>query len=276
MVAGGRGRGQGHPWTSEAGDLADPAAPLSPGWCPYDNRPRRRDFARQAPRVRLPRTVIRSARPAQMPAYRYVNIVLIGTFNPAIFQPEWFRTHDLLPEAEVNAATSVREKMYVANDAAMIDFGSVKLEVITDRWAITTDRPDWFTDIGSLVTSIFDLLSHTPVKVFGANFIEHWPKDRASADDVVKRWLPLEPLAKIIGTPVRLGGSVHSEWEGYRTTLWLEPSTQLKGGIFATQNYELTLKHGVPELLTVLRRDWEKLLLRAKSVTDILLTPPAG
>lgn len=209
-----------------------------------------------------------------MASYRSTNIVLIGTFNPAIFQPEWFRTHELLPDAEIEAATSPGPgKLLVSSDAAMIRFASVALDVFSERWSLSTERPDWAGDLGPLTSSVFELLRHTPIRTIGINVVEHWPKERGASTDVVKKWLPLDDLARTVGTPLRVGGIVRADWTGYQASLVLEPSVTLKEGTYISQNFEKPIKKGVDELIQLLRADWTNVLARATTVVDAILGP---
>jgi hypothetical protein len=240
----------------------------------------------QARRPRTPRSEdlapksIRMIPSAKLAAYRHMNIVLVGTFNPAIFQPEWFRANELLPDSEVDYATSTKlppgsqQRLFVSGDGTVVAFESVRLDVIADRWTLSTERPDWFADLGGLATSIFELLKHTPVSTFGVNLAEHWPKERATGAAIEERWLPLAPLARVIGERVRLGATVHATWGDYRVTLALEPSVRLQDGVYVFQNYEWSLRKGANEFAAVLGRDWTKLLSRTKEVTEAILGSP--
>src|SRR5690606_38321827 len=96
--------------------------------------------------------------------YLGMNNVVLGRFNPAIFQPKWFSQHDLLAEAEVQAAESEEGEsggLVVTHRATVVNFESLQLDVQPDRWILSTSRVDWINDLGLIAASVFRLLPHT-------------------------------------------------------------------------------------------------------------------
>jgi hypothetical protein len=107
--------------------------------------------------------------------------VLIGSFNPAIFQPMWFAKEDLIDERDANTAQNV----IVTQDLTVfsIDTGfQFKLQVDKSRFVLTTRNPAHFIVLRDLVTQTFEILEHTPVRQLGINRDVHY---RVSTDD---RW----------------------------------------------------------------------------------------
>ena len=143
-----------------------------------------------------------------MPGYRHTSVVVIGSFNPAIFQPEWFRSNDLLPASEIDFTTvefphgsGVQrrpQRVLVANDAAIVEFESLQLQVVQNRWMLVTERADWQGDLGKIAHDVFALLPHTPVRIVGFNVVVHAAPKRP-ASEVLGRLLPLDELGSIAG-----------------------------------------------------------------------------
>jgi hypothetical protein len=201
--------------------------------------------------------------------YFEASAVALGRFNPAIFQPEWFRANEVLPEAEIEAAESgTAGKTFVTNDVTSVSFNSLRVDVQQERWSITTTRPDWKKDIGVIAGSIFRLLLHTPIHTVGFNYNIHRQLvgGESAAKRALGRWVPVEPLAKAVGTPIHIGGAVRSDWNGYRVTFILDSSVRLKGGVYVGQNYERKDVHGAGEFGKLLETDWPKVMARSEEL----------
>jgi hypothetical protein len=92
------------------------------------------------------------------------SIVLLGSFNPRIFQPFWFAMQGLIrPEEAEKAELKLVHPQITAFDIA--DFA--QLQVSHDRFAVTTlKEPVLLRD---LVLGVFQVLEHTPVRAMGIN-----------------------------------------------------------------------------------------------------------
>ena len=200
-----------------------------------------------------------------MEDYRQATVVLTGSFNPAIFYPEWFREQEILPEIEVSSAESATD-LVITRQATVIRFMSLRLEALGERWTLTSERPDWFKDLGPITTSIFDKLPHTPVKALTMTFLEH-RRVRRSPAEAIEGWLTAPAFGKVVGNSAKLGVIGRGEWEKFETALVLEHSVRLKGAVFIGQSYELKLKTA-RDLEAV---KWADLITRSNEVSRILL-----
>lgn len=202
---------------------------------------------------------------------KLTTVVVLGNFNPAIFQPEWFLKHDLLPRDEVEAATRAGSgpvPLIVTNNLCQVPFRSTRLQVSNERWELSTERPDWSQDLGGIVSSVFAQLRETPVRTVGFNVIEHRPPHGSPADDVIASWVPLAPLGTLVGANPRLGAKVRSDWADFRAMVQFEPSEIRPGGLFVSQNFEAAVE-STAELARILGR-WHDVLVRAKVVAERL------
>jgi hypothetical protein len=98
------------------------------------------------------------------------SIVLVGSFNPAIFQPMWFAVHQLISTEEAEGAVVG----VVHDEITQFRTGKLRITVETNRFIVicSTTLRDVARD---LVVSCFgELLFHTPVKMFGLNRDVHF------------------------------------------------------------------------------------------------------
>lgn len=202
-----------------------------------------------------------------MPTYREANIVVVGNFNPAIFQPAWLRKHDLLPEYELLNAETTPHALVVASEYAALSFTSLRLEVYRERWILTTERPDWAADLGGLATSILSKLPETPVKAVGFNLSQHRPL-RGDLAAVLKKWGPMNALGELAGTDYEPLPCVRARWGAFRVTLQLQPSLRQPRAVWVALNYERTDVPSVEALLQVLAEHWSPTLEHANGVAD--------
>jgi hypothetical protein len=93
--------------------------------------------------------------------------VLVGSFNPLIFSPEWLQSANAIgPEESATAREHGIEVM--AQNISSISFGSMKLVVEQSRFSLTvSDEP--LVRAKDFPATCFRLLSHTPVIAMGFN-----------------------------------------------------------------------------------------------------------
>lgn len=96
------------------------------------------------------------------------SIVLIGKFNPAIFQPFWFSSKGLLGENETkNANINI-----IHPEIARYSIDNwLDIEVTKNRCEFKSKMQPYFSSLIDLVVSTFKLLCETPIDAFGINNI---------------------------------------------------------------------------------------------------------
>lgn len=93
------------------------------------------------------------------------SIVLVGTFNPAIFHPAWLARHGLIQDPEAEAA----DVQLIGGEVAVIALKWARIEVTRDRFIVRSNDETHFEPLRDLVVAIFQLLEHTPVTQIGIN-----------------------------------------------------------------------------------------------------------
>ncbi len=92
-------------------------------------------------------------------------IVLVGSFNPRIFQPEWFVRHGLLQAKDIEGVNIE----IISNDYAIFELPWLKVEVLGDRFMARTEDESKFSPLKDLVVGTFKILEHTPISAIGLN-----------------------------------------------------------------------------------------------------------
>lgn len=104
------------------------------------------------------------------PQLDHASIVLLGRFNPAIFQPAWFALHKMIGPKEAEAA----DQPLIHAEVSQFKVEQFELQILSDRFAITSldAHPEHIRD---LVISCFGhCLPHTPVRAMGINRSVHF------------------------------------------------------------------------------------------------------
>ncbi|HTC90722.1 MAG TPA: hypothetical protein VK686_20605 [Bryobacteraceae bacterium] len=172
------------------------------------------------------------------PELEAASIVMLGSFNPAIFQPRWLGVQKLIrtEEAESAKITTIQSEL--------ADFSTewFHLQVLQNRFQITSQDPRQYSPLRDLAAGSFAILPHTPVTALGLNrsfhfempSVESWhgignllaPKDL---------WNPIieEPGLRSLNIQGRRkdadGGVLHIK---------VEPSLRVAHGLFVEINEE--------------------------------------
>lgn len=94
------------------------------------------------------------------------SIVVVGSFNPAIFHPEWLVKNELIPSVE---GENVSEVKLIHNDLCSFQLNWAEFEITSKRFQIKCHDTSKFGPLRDLAIGIFAILSQTPVKQLGIN-----------------------------------------------------------------------------------------------------------
>ncbi len=92
-------------------------------------------------------------------------LVVLGQFNPAIFQPSWFGAEGLIGATEAENATVEIVHQQVSDFTA--DW--LHVQVTRDRLLVRTERESHFEPLRDLLVGTLTLLRHTPSAALGVN-----------------------------------------------------------------------------------------------------------
>jgi hypothetical protein len=219
-------------------------------------------------------------------------IVLVGRFNPAIFQPAWFALHKMLGEKEAETA----KIQAILGEVSQFRVDQFEVLVLPERFSITSldAHPEHIRD---LVISCFgQSLPHTPVRAMGINRVVHFDTGAFEVRDRIgSRLAPKDAwgswgreIEAARGEPPEARGGLISivmrqslRPDGHKGYLQakVEPSARVANntGIFVDVNdhFEFsTPELGVPDAssaVAVLEGNWEASLQRSAMIIDQMM-----
>ena len=162
------------------------------------------------------------------PELEDVSVVLVGSFNPAIFHPTWFAREKLIQQEEADRA----DIKIVSPEVSVFSIGWLQLEVTLDRFAARTSQIQNLEPLRDLVRGTFGLPRHRPVKQMGIN------RQAQFRSPCEKEWhalghrlAPPEPWACLLEKPgmrsIQVQGIRPDKYKG-RLSVAVEPSLKIK------------------------------------------------
>src|SRR4051794_20894265 len=101
------------------------------------------------------------------------SVVLVGKFNPSIFQPAWLAANKLIREGEAEAANIE----VIHREVCVFTTDWLNLQVTQTRFAATAVDAVHQGELRDLVLGMFTLLEHTPFDKMGMNRDMHFKMD---------------------------------------------------------------------------------------------------
>lgn len=202
-------------------------------------------------------------------------IVLVGSFNPAIFQPAWFAAQGLLPKPEADdAKIEVVHQNVVAFSTELLD-----VQVTNERFFVGSARVPAPEMLVEFVVGTFTLLQHTPVRMLGMNRDAH---QRLQSEDVwhsVGKLLVPDANWPTLKRPgmrsVMVQGEREDDYQG-AVYVRVEPSGQIHPGLYINVNDhydfgETDEPKGTSEALRVLDENWTASRLKGDEIIEQVL-----
>ena len=94
-----------------------------------------------------------------------IALVVLGAFNPSIFQPSWFAQEELIRQEEAEAA----KLEIIHQEVAVFELEWLRLQVTRDRLAFHSNRESHYEATRDLLIGTLDLLRHMPTRALGVN-----------------------------------------------------------------------------------------------------------
>lgn len=200
------------------------------------------------------------------------SIVLVGSFNPKIFQPEWFGRQKLLPQGEVDLA----EIKLIHPQFCQFDTERFAVQVTAERFLAASKGNSDPILLRDLVLGTFFILEHTPATAIGLNRHMHFRMPSESDwHRVGDKLAPKAGWSGVIegGRPGMLSLDILTpkpEPAGATMLVRVQPSTRVKPGVYFETNEHYPAK-SLHELLEILRERWEGAQNYASRIAEHIL-----
>jgi len=196
------------------------------------------------------------------PKFKEHSIVLVGNFNPKIFQPAWFAAQGLLSSQEAEEA-----KIEIIHSSVVIfstNTNWMRMEVTENKFVVRTSQEPYDVVIRDLVLGTFDLLRYTPVVQMGINRDMHFQLNSEDAWHKAGHLLaPKEIWDGILNKPgmlsLQMRESERQDGLKGNINVKVEPSTRAQAhpGLYFNANDHIeaekqTTTEGCVELLGIL------------------------
>jgi len=211
------------------------------------------------------------------PEIQYLDIVLLGDFNPVIFSPAWFSAHGLIGEIEAESA----EVQLIHPDIALFSLPWCRVQVTRERCSLLTEQEAYFQILHDLVVGTFQLLSHTPLRALGLNRGMHIKFDSDEQWHEFGHFLaPQNPWVDVFEDSGMLKLEMVPKFppadmsEG-TLRIKVEPSNRIQPGILVNVNkhFEIQKKidKGGKAVIEILRDKWIETNLQADQAVATIL-----
>ncbi|MGB6265259.1 MAG: hypothetical protein WBF56_05905 [Candidatus Acidiferrales bacterium] len=210
-----------------------------------------------------------------IPEISGATVVLVGAFNPRIFQPEWFARQDLLSKAEADNA----DIKVIVPQVCHFETEKYIVQVTSDRFVAASKPNASPAPLRDLVQGTFFVLEHTPVTAMGLNHQMHFATGSEEKWHRIGDMLaPKEPWKEVLdGRPGLMSLTILSPMDdpkGAQYRVRVEPSLQVPFGVFFETNEHYSGPEAEPlkSLMGILSDRWEESQNYASRVVNHILS----
>jgi hypothetical protein len=203
------------------------------------------------------------------------SIVIVGSFNPAIFHPIWFKANGLIKPEEADKA-----KLEITTPMISI-FGVewFKLQVETQKFVIQTENETHFELLSDLVMGTFSLLEHTPVVAMGLNRSMHFKMDseeswHAFGDKIAPKdiWQGVLEEPGLLSLVMQGPKQKPNQKSENHLRVRVESSTRTMPGILIDVNNHFEIKdNDLQKVLNILKESWRDVLINSRKIADQII-----
>ncbi|MBC8444375.1 hypothetical protein H8D83_02195 [Candidatus Woesearchaeota archaeon] len=189
------------------------------------------------------------------------NIVIIGSFNPAIFQPTWISSYSLVPEGEMEMLfkEEITEQVIenfpdlkiqigkgqpfrVSNNQAFIAFKSFTIQV--DRNRITVVLLDQEKVAINFIKKIFKILNETPINAYGVNLTAQLSFTEGYNEIIDSLLKPKKHFIDSFGKEFELGFKFKTNKNNFLISNTIEKSTESNKDVYLASNFHKDIEGG--------------------------------
>jgi hypothetical protein len=166
-----------------------------------------------------------------------LDVVMLGSFNPAIFHPQWFLRQQLIGNEEaLDGVVKV-----VSTEVTEVSFGGLTIVCLHQSLVISTANVAYSTKLFDLIDNMLKLLPHIPMRACGINpsvhyrvqSINYWHKIGHSLAPKDLIWKPLFPEPGMQSLTIK---AMRPDKKPGHINITVEPSTLVNPGLYVKTN----------------------------------------
>lgn len=205
-----------------------------------------------------------------------MSLVLLGDFNPKIFQPAWFVAQKLIGEKEGDSA----DIKAITADIVIFTMDWLRVQVSRERFQLSTQQEPYYEMMRDLLVGTFTILEHTPVHSMGINLDYHYRMPSTNSwHELGHKFAPKEPWAEVLDKPGLLNLTMQSIRENRHPGLVnvsVAPSVKVNPGVCIVVNdhYEVEVSKsslGCKRIMSILDDVWSSSVKNSKSISQKIL-----
>jgi len=202
-----------------------------------------------------------------------ISIVLLGSLNPGIFHPEWFRRQEILSPQDADEA----KIKIVSPEVTEVLFLDMKLDVFPNRLVLETLDASRAEKLQDVILNILSKLPHTPITACGLNNTiqfdlddeEYWHKigHTLAPKDLIWNNVLENPGMALLSVKGALSGKFTGE-----INVNVAPSRKFVHGLLVSSNFHYSVpsdEKGTPrsaEVPNYVQQMWKPALEKARAV----------
>ena len=212
------------------------------------------------------------------------SIVALGSFNPAIFSPDWLERNSLIGVTDADAAKQ-RDSIIVTHQVSIIETDWFVLQVLENQLSLTS-KGAVTPMLKDLAVGIMSLVPQTPITAVGLNFMGHYKFSNVTEYHKVGDVLaPKDIWMQVFSSNAQETGSNEDQAIGLANitikiqpckrdetpltrdekNITLQPSSKIRGGLLLSLNNHRDVSEQKDETLTaaeyaaqIIDQDWEE------------------
>ena len=207
-------------------------------------------------------------------------VVCVGSFNPAIFHPQWFARMNMINEAD--AAEGQADVKVISHDVTDVSFCGMRLQCLAERLTLESPDPARYEQLQELLIKTLQTLPHIPLRACGINRAMHYKLDSEEYWHKIGHSLvPKDQVWKVIfpdprTTSVGIRQERNGKFPG-QINIDVQPSAKHIPGLFVQSNWH----YAIPEsecaaksceaVVDYLRSEWTPASSQAIIVAQTIL-----
>ena len=187
------------------------------------------------------------------PEKNQCSVVLIGDFNPLMFQPEWFKRNGIISPEEVDIAENNKTSpMVISNQITMFKTSQFDIRIEQKRFQVVAEKEP-FIVLKDFVIKTFEKLGGLIITAVGFNYSAHYNiGDKSKYELIGDRLAPKKYWNDLLGDEVtgtdRKSGLMsitmqkNMENDKGHLSMILQPSAVVNTGVFLSCNDHINFK----------------------------------